>query len=41
MLNEIKEANKTFKTNTDAKIKLENEAKIIADYLAKQNEKIA
>lgn len=41
LLLEIKEANRTFKTNTDAKIKIENEAKIIADYLAKQNEKIA
>ncbi len=41
LLNEIKEANKTFKTNTDAKIKAENEAKIIAEYLAKQNEKVA
>ena len=41
LLLEIKEANKTFKANTDAKIKAENEAKIIADYLAKQNEKIA
>lgn len=41
LLLEIKEANRTFKANTDAKIKLENEAKIIADYLAKQNEKVA
>ena len=41
LLLEIKEANKTFKANTDAKIKTENEAKIIADYLAKQNEKVA
>lgn len=41
LLLEIKEANKTFKANTDAKIKAENEAKIIAEYLAKQNEKIA
>lgn len=41
LLNEIKEANKTFKANTDAKAKAENEAKIISDYLAKQNEKIA
>ena len=41
LLNEIKEANKTFKTNTETKAKAENEAKIIAEYLAKQNEKIA
>lgn len=41
LLNEIKEANKIFKANTDTKIKTENEAKIIAEYLAKQNEKIA
>lgn len=41
LLLEIKEANRTFKTNTDAKAKIENEAKIIADYLAKQNEKVA
>ena len=41
LLNEIKEANKTFKANTDAKIKAENEAKIINEYLAKQNEKVA
>ena len=41
LLLEIKEANKTFKANTDATIKAENEAKIIADYLAKQNEKVA
>ncbi len=41
LLLEIKEANRTFKANTDAKIKTENEAKIIAEYLAKQNEKVA
>lgn len=41
LLNEIKEANRTFKSNTDAKIKLENEAKIIAEYLAKQSKKVA
>ena len=41
LLNEIKEAKAKAKTNTDAKIKAENEAKIIAEYLAKQNEKIA
>ncbi len=41
LLNEIKEANKTFKANTDAKIKAENEAKIINDYLAKQDKKVA
>lgn len=41
LLLEIKEANKTFKTNIDAKAKTENEAKIIADYLVKQNEKVA
>lgn len=41
LLNEIKGANKTFKTNTDAKIKAENEAKIINEYLAKQNKKVA
>lgn len=41
LLLEIKESNRTFKANTDTKIKLENEAKIIADYLAKQNEKVA
>lgn len=41
LLLEIKEANRTFKTNTDTKIKAENEAKIIADYLAKQNKKVA
>ena len=41
LLNEIKEANKTFKANTDAKIKAENEAKIINKYLAKQSKKVA
>ena len=41
LLLEIKEANRTFKTNTDAKAKAENEAKIIADYLAKQSKKVA
>lgn len=41
LLNDIKEANRTFKANTEAKAKAENEAKIIAEYLAKQNEKVA
>lgn len=41
LLNEIKEANRTFKANTDAKIKAENEAKIIADYLVKLDKKVA
>lgn len=41
LLNEIKGAKAKAKANTDAKIKAENEAKIIADYLSKQNEKIA
>ena len=41
LLLEIKEANRTFKANTDAKIKIENEAKIINEYLAKQNKKVA
>lgn len=41
LLLEIKEANKTFKTNTEAKAKAENEAKIISEYLAKQNKKVA
>ena len=41
LLLEIKEANKTFKANTDAKAKEENEAKIIAEYLAKQNKKVS
>lgn len=40
LLLEIKEAKTKAKANTDAKIKLENEAKIIADYLAKQNKKV-
>ncbi len=41
LLLEIKEANRTFKTNTDAKIKAENEAKIISEYLEKQAKKTA
>ena len=41
LLLEIKEAKAKAKANTDAKAKAENEAKIIADYLAKQNEKVA
>ena len=41
LLLEIKEANRTFKTNTEAKAKAENEAKIISEYLAKQNKKVA
>lgn len=41
LLLEIKEANRTFKTNMDVKAKIENEAKIIAEYLAKQSKKVA
>ena len=41
LLNEIKEAKAKAKANTETKAKAENEAKIIADYLAKQNEKVA
>lgn len=41
LLLEIKEANRTFKLNTDVKIKAENEAKIISDYLAKLDKKVA
>lgn len=41
LLLEIKEANKKFKTNEDAKIKEENDKKVIADYLVKQNKKVA
>ena len=39
LLNEIKEANKKFKTNEDARIKEENDKKVIANYLAKQDKK--
>ena len=41
LLNEIKEAKAKAKANTDTKIKAENEAKIIAEYLAKQSKKVA
>ena len=41
LLLEIKEAKAKAKANTDAKAKIENEAKIIADYLAKQSKKVA
>ena len=41
LLNEIKGAKAKAKANTDAKIKAENEAKIINEYLAKQNKKVA
>ena len=41
LLNEIKEAKAKAKANTDAKIKAENEAKIISEYLAKQNKKVS
>ena len=41
LLNEIKEAKAKAKANTETKIKAENEAKIINEYLAKQNKKVA
>lgn len=41
LLIEIKEANKTFKANNDAKIKEENDKKVIANYLANQDKKVA
>ena len=41
LLNEIKEANKKFKTNEDARIKEENDKKVIANYLANQDKKVA
>ena len=41
LLNDIKEANKKFKTNEDARIKEENDKKVIENYLAKQDKKVA
>ena len=41
LLNEIKEAKAKAKANTETKAKAENEAKIIADYLAKKKKKVA
>ena len=41
LLLEIKEANKKFKINNDARIKEENDKKVIENYLAKQDKKIA
>ena len=41
LLNEIKEANKKFKTNEDARIKEDNDKKVIANYLANQDKKVA
>ena len=41
LLLEIKEANKKFKINEDARIKEENDKKVIANYLANQDKKVA